>query len=115
MKRCLALFLHMLMDSTPWFLPALFLSTALWLTAPQIGPRLEQRPWLAKVYAWVPPGLMTVMLLWRTRAIITLDMSHNEVVMSLTADAGILARLNLLFTGYGALEGALLALLLFAL
>ena len=70
----------------------------------QVGARLESRPWLAKVYAWVPPGLLTVMLLWRTRAIITLDMSHNEVVMSLTVDAAILARLNLLFTGYGALR-----------
>ena len=45
----------------------------------------------------------------------SLDMMHNEVALSLTVDAAIGERLRLLFTGYGALEGALLSLLLFSL
>ena len=105
----------MLMDTTPWFLPAMFLSTAFWLVAFQVGPSLESRPWAARMYAWTPPGLLFILLLTRARAIMSLDMMHNEVALSLTVDAAIGERLRLLFTGYGALEGALLSLLLFSL
>jgi len=45
----------------------------------------------------------------------SLDMMHNEVALSLTVDATLEERLRLLLTGFGAIEGALLSLLLFSL
>ena len=109
------LFASMLADAAPWYLPTLVLSLLAWMVAPALSPRLRSHPFVERLYGLLPPFLVGGLLVSRSVAILTLDSDHNEVALSLGTNAPITERLQLLLTGYGALEGALLSLLLFAL
>ena len=114
-KRCLVVLGTMLADGAPWYLPALVLATLAWTGAVHIDPMLRERPFLHRLYRWLPPLLVAGLVLERARALLLLDPTHNEVALSLSSTPSMGERLQVLFTGYGAIEGALLALLLFSL
>ena len=105
----------MLADTAPWYLPALVLSLMGWMAAPSLSPRLQARPVFYRVYLALPPLLVAGLLLFRSIAVMNLESGHNEVALALDSNSSFSERVQLLFTGYGALEGALLSLLLFAL
>ena len=115
MKGCLVPFRTMLADAAPWYLPLVVLSTLSWLLALNIEDALESRPWVRRWYRVLPPAMVLGLLVVRTVAILTLDMSHNEVSLHLTASSTMGERWQLLFNGEGAWEGGILALLLFGL
>ena len=114
-KRCLVVLGTMLADGAAWYLPSLVLATLAWTGAFHIDPMLRDRPWLRRLYWWLPPVLVAGLLLNRAISLLSLDPAHNEVALMLSDTSGISERLQVLFTGHGAIEGALLALLLFAL
>ncbi len=105
----------MLADGAAWYLPALVLATLAWTGAFHIDPMVQDRPLLRRFYWWLPPVLVAGLLLNRAISLLSLDPAHNEVALMLSGTSGVGERLQVLFTGYGAIEGALLALLLFAL
>ena len=55
------------------------------------------------------------MVLHRAQALLTLDQQHNEVALFLGSSSPVVERLQVLLTGYGGIEGALFALVVFAL
>ena len=59
--------------------------------------------------------LVAGLLLNRAASLLSLDSSHNEVALTLSDTSSVGERVQVLFTGYGAVEGALMALLLFSL
>ncbi len=115
MKGWVVLFCTMLGESAPWYLPAVFLSVFLWAFAVQIAPALSSRPWLRRLYHAAPPVLIGGMVLHRAQALLTLDQQHNEVALFLGSSSPVVERLQVLLTGYGGIEGALFALVVFAL
>jgi len=107
-------FPFMLAASAPWYLPALFLACLSWTGAFSLFGRLEQRPLVRRLYVWAPPVMVLCLLFSRAIDLIGLEATHPEVALILGQDAGMGARLQVLFTGQGAVEGALFSLLLFA-
>ena len=105
----------MLADGAPWYLPTLVLATLAWTGAIHLDPMLRDRPFLRQLYRWLPPVLVAGLLLNRAASLFSLDSSHNEVALTLSGTSSMGERLQVLFTGYGAVEGALMALLLFSL
>ena len=105
----------MLADGAPWYLPALVLATLAWTGAIHLDPMLRDRPFLRQLYRWLPPVLVAGLLLNRAASLLSLDSSHNEVALTLSDTSSVGERVQVLFTGYGAVEGALMALLLFSL
>ena len=75
---------------------------------------LRERPLLHRLYVWLPPVMVLGLLVSRASDLLALDPTHPEVALILGDGAGVGARLQVLFTGQGAVEGALLSLLVFA-
>lgn len=109
------MFGHMLVEAAPWYLPLLFLSTLAWVGAWWLEPNLRKRRFLHRCYLFTPPLLSFGLVVVRAIAVLSLDQHHNEVRLVLGDEASMGERLQLLFTGYGALEGGVAALLLFGL
>lgn len=114
MKRRVHLFASMLADSAPWYLPLLAISSLSWVAAPLLVKKLEAKPMMFTTYLLLPPLLVFGLLLSRGYAIFSLDMHHNEVALHFTATSSRLDQLHLFLTGYGAIEGALFALMMFS-
>ena len=104
----------MLAASAPWYLPALFLACLSWTAAFSLIRSLEQRPLFRRFYIWTPPVMVVGLLFSRAADLFGLDANHPEVALILGQGASMEARLQVLFTGQGAVEGALFSLLLFA-
>lgn len=104
----------MLAASAPWFLPALFLACLSWTAAFSLLRSLEQRPLFRRLYVWTPPVMVLGLLFSRAIDLIGLDATHPEVALILGQGASMAPRLQVLFTGQGAVEGALFSLLVFA-
>ena len=107
-------FPFMLAASAPWYLPALFLACLSWTGAFTLLRSLEQRPLVRRLYVWAPPVMVLGLLFSRAIDLIGLDANHPEVALILGQGASMETRLQVLFTGQGAVEGALFSLLVFA-
>lgn len=107
-------FPFMLAASAPWYLPALFLACLSWTAAFSLLGSLEQRPLFRRFYIWTPPVMVLGLLFSRAIDLIGLEATHPEVALILGQGASMEARLQVMFTGQGAVEGALFSLLLFA-
>ena len=105
----------MLGDVAPWYLPLLFGGCMLWCFAPGLLPWCEEKGVLGLIYKWSPPAMVVGLLFYRANAIFSLDSSHLEVATILTPSSTRMEQLKLIFTGQGAIEGALLSLMLFSL
>lgn len=115
MKGCFVVFDHMLVEAAPWYLPLLFVTTLAWVGAWLLEPSLRPRWFLHRCYLLAPPLLALGLVAVRALAVLSLDQHHNEVRLVLGDEASMGERMQLLFTGYGALEGGVAALLLFGL
>ena len=105
----------MLAATVSWYLPALFLSCLGWGFAFSLHGALHHRRVLHGLYLWMPPVLVAGLLVSRLVDVFTLDTTHPEVAFVFAGKATFGEQLRLLFTGQGAMEGALLALLVFSL
>ena len=115
MKGCLVQLRPMLADAAPWYLPLLVLVLLSWLGAGVLEPRFRPTPWLHRLYLGAPVLMLAGLVADRALNVLTLEASHNEVALYLGSSAPMMERFQVLFTGYGGLEGAMLALALFAL
>ena len=106
---------HMLGDVAPWYLPLMFGACMLWCFAPSLMPWCDERGALGLVYKWTPPAMVGGLVLYRAKGIFSLDFSHTEVATILTPSSSRADQITLMFTGQGAIEGALLALMMFSL
>ena len=113
MKGCLAPLTTMLADAAPWYLPLVVVSVSTWLLAPSLEARWTTNPWARRAYRSLPLLLVGGLLAVRAVAVLFVDMKHNEVRLHLDAGAALADRIRLLFAGDGALEGSVLALLMF--
>ena len=104
----------MLAASAPWYLPALFLACLSWTAAFSLLRALKERPLVRRFYMWAPPVMVLGLLLSRSVNIMGLEAAHPEVALVLGQGASVQNRMQLLFTGQGAVEGALFSLLAFA-
>jgi len=107
-------FPFMLAASAPWYLPGLFLACLSWTAAFSLLPRIEHRTLVKRLYVWVPPAMVMGLLLSRAIDLLGLEPGHPEVALILGQGVDMGARLRVLFTGQGAVEGALFSLLVFA-
>ena len=107
-------FAIMLASSAPWYLPALFMACLSWTASFSLLNVLRERPLLHRLYVWLPPVMVLGLLVSRAGDLAALDPTHPEVALILGDGADVGARLQVLFTGQGAVEGALLSLLVFA-
>lgn len=105
----------MLAATVSWYLPALFLSCLAWGFAFSFHGALQHRRVVHGLYLWTPPVLVAGLLASRAVDVFTLDVTHPEVAFVFAGQATIGEQLRLLFTGQGALEGALLSLMVFSL
>lgn len=105
----------MLGDVAPWYLPLMFGACMLWCFAPSLMPWCDERGALGLVYKWTPPAMVGGLVLYRAKGIFSLDFSHTEVATILTPSSSRADQITLMFTGQGAIEGALLALMMFSL
>ena len=105
----------MLASSVPWYLPVLFLACLGWAFAFHIEGTVNQRPLLQRLYRWTPPLMVAGLVASRAVDIFFSSSTNPEVAFVLGQNASFEEQLRLLFTGQGALEGALLAFLVFAL
>lgn len=105
----------MLASSVPWYLPVLFLSCLGWVFAFHLEGTLNPRPLIQRLYRWTPPLLVSGLVVSRAVDLLSLSSTNPEVAYVLGQRAPMAERLQMLFTGQGVLEGALLAFLLFAL
>ena len=113
-KECRLLLEHMLGDVAPWYLPLMFGGCMLWCFAPSLLPWCEERGVLGLAYKWAPPVMVGGLILYRANAIFSLDFSHLEVATILTPSSSRADQMTLMFTGQGAIEGALLSLMVFS-
>lgn len=107
-------FPFMLAASAPWYLPTLFLACLSWTAAFSLLPRIEHRTLVKGLYLWVPPAMVMGLLVSRAFDLMSLEATHPEVALILGQGVDMGARLHVLFTGQGAVEGALFSLLVFA-
>lgn len=105
----------MLASSVPWYLPVLFLACLGWAFAFHIEGVVNQRPLLQRLYRWTPPLMVAGLVVARAVDIFSSSSTNPEVAYVLGQNASFDEQLRLLFTGQGALEGALFAFLVFAL
>ena len=105
----------MLASSVPWYLPVLFLSCLGWAFAFYVDGALNHRTLLQRLYRWTPPIMVAGLVASRTIDILSLSSTNPEVAYVLGQNASMGEQMRLLFTGQGALEGALWAFLSFAL
>jgi hypothetical protein len=115
MKGCLVQLRVMLADAAPWYLPALVLALVSWLGAAVIEPRCRSRPWVRRLYFATPIVMLGGLVAHRAAALLLLNAEHNEVALYLGSSATVAERLQVLFTGFGGVEGAMVALGVFAL
>ena len=80
----------------------------------QVLDVVRQRPVARRIYVLMPPVLTLGLLLSRASDLFGLDPHHPEVATVLGSSASTGDRLQLLLTGQGAIEGALLAFFVFA-
>ena len=104
----------MLAASSAWYLPALFLGCFSWVFAPFLHSSLQSRPFVLTAYRWFPPLLVAGLLVSRALDLVGLEPNHPEVALVLGQNASLFESLQVLFTGQGATEGGLLALLVFS-
>lgn len=109
----------MLGDEMPWFLPALVIGLFAWIWMGSIERYAERKAtpaWKYIVLAvrWLPPIQLTVMVLYRFKAIYARDTSHLEVAKHLGTGTSSSADFKLMFTGDGGIEIVLLIVFLFA-
>ena len=105
----------MLASSVSWYLPVLFLACLGWAFAFYIEGAVNQRPFLQRLYRWTPPLMVAGLVVSRAVDIFSFSSTNPEVAYVLGPNASLDEQLRLLFTGQGALEGALFAFLVFAL
>ena len=105
----------MLASSVPWYLPVLFLSCLGWAFAFYVDGALNHRRLLQRLYRWTPPIMVAGLVASRAIDILSLSSTNPEVAYVLGQNASMAEQMRLLFTGQGALEGALWAFLSFAL
>ena len=105
----------MLASSVSWYLPVLFLACLGWAFAFYIEGVVNQRPFLQRLYRWTPPLMVAGLVVSRAVDIFSFSSTNPEVAYVLGPNASLDEQLRLLFTGQGALEGALFAFLVFAL
>ena len=98
----------MLASSVPWYLPVLFLACLGWAFAFHIEGTVNQRPLLQRLYRWTPPLMVAGLVVSRAVDIFFSSSTNPEVAYVLGQNASFEEQLRLLFTGQGALEGALL-------
>ena len=109
----------MLGDEMPWFLPALVIGLFAWIWMSSIERYAERKgtpAWKYVVLAvrWLPPIQLTVMILYRFKAIYARDMSHLEVAKHLGPGTPSSSHFKLMFTGDGGIEIIMLIVFLFA-
>lgn len=105
----------MLASSVSWYLPVLFLSCLAWAFAFSLEGALRERHFVLRLYRWTPPLMVAGLVVTRAFDILSLSSLNPEVALTLDQGASISEKTRLLFTGQGALEGALFAFLGFAL
>jgi len=105
----------MLASSVPWYLPVLFLSCLAWAFAFYLEGAFHHRTVVRRFYRWTPPLMVGGLLVSRALDVFSGTLSNPEVAYALGQNPSTSEQLRLMFTGQGALEGALLAFLTFAL
>ena len=104
----------MLVEEQGWLMPLLFLCCGLWAMSPLLKIHDQERRWGRHLVHALPLGVLMVMLIDRARALLTHSAGHPEVATFLSSNDGTSARLQVLFTGQGAIEGAIFSFLLFS-
>ena len=109
----------MLGDEMPWFLPALVIGLFAWIWMSSIERYAERKgtpAWKYVVLAvrWLPPIQLTVMILYRFKAIYARDMSHLEIAKHLGPGTPSSSDFKLMFTGDGGIEIIMLIVFVFA-
>lgn len=93
----------------------MFTGFLLWCFAPTLVPWCEEKGALVWLYKGAPPAMVFGLLLHRASAIFSLDFAHIEVATVLSSTSPFSEQVQLMLTGQGAIEGALLSLMLFSL
>ena len=104
----------MLAESQGWIMPLLFLGCLLWALSPMLPLHAPHQRWQRWALHALPPLLMLTLLIDRLHALLTHDVDHPEVATLLTSVDAWPVRLQVLFTGQGAVEGAMLSFMLFS-
>jgi len=109
----------MLGDAMPWFLPALVLGLFAWIWFGSIERYAERKGtafWknAVLIVRWLPAVQLSMMLIFRFKAIYSHDMTHLEVTKYLGAGNFSSEELKLMFTGDGGIEIIMLLVILFA-
>lgn len=104
----------MLAESQGWIMPLLFLGCLLWALSPMLPLHAPHQRWQRWALHALPPLLMLTLLIDRLHALLTHDVDHPEVATLLTSIDAWPVRLQVLFTGQGAVEGAMLSFMLFS-
>ena len=109
----------MLGDAMPWFLPALVFGLFAWIWFGSIERYADKKGtgfWKNAVFIvrWLPPVQLSVMLIYRFKAIFSHDMTHLEVAKYLGAGNFSSHEFKLMLTGDGGIEIVMLLVILFA-
>jgi len=104
----------MLAESQGWIMPLLFLGCLLWALSPMLPLHEPHQRWQRWALHAVPPLLLFALLIDRMHALLTHDVNHPEVATLLTSVDAWPVRLQVLFTGQGAVEGAMLSFMAFS-
>jgi len=104
----------MLAESQGWIMPLLFLGCLLWALSPMLPLHEPHQRWQRWALHAVPPLLLFALLIDRVHALLTHDVNHPEVATLLTSVDAWPVRLQVLFTGQGAVEGAMLSFMAFS-
>jgi hypothetical protein len=104
----------MLAESQGWIMPLLFLGCLLWALSPMLPLHEPQQRWQRWAMHAGPPLLLLTLLIDRCRSLLFHDVDHPEVATLLTSVDAWPVRLQVMFTGQGAVEGAMLSFMLFS-
>ena len=104
----------MLAESQGWIMPLLFLGCLLWALSPMLPLHEPHQRWQRWALHALPPLLLFALLIDRMHALLTHDVNHPEVATLLTSVDAWPVRLQVLFTGQGAVEGAMLSFMAFS-
>jgi len=113
-KRWVPLLQLMLMEEQGWLMALLFLSCGLWAISPMLPVHEARQRWYRAVMHALPVLVLFSMLIDRAGDLLSHTTNHPEVATLLSSTDGAVARLHVLFTGQGAVEGAMLSFLLFS-
>lgn len=113
-KRGQLLLCIMLVEEQGWLMPLLFLSCGLWAVSPMLKIHEPQHRLYRQLVHAIPLVVLFMMLTDRASDLLAHTATHPEVATLLSSSDGTTARFQVLFTGQGAVEGAMLSFLMFS-